>query len=98
MLKFPSLHPFLDLKAKQAAAMRITFNPNIMNTSPIRPIQRVMRKTASITSEAVDQEAEAAAPVTTSVSELGRIRSKEQEIGEKKYQKKNALWNTMLNL
>ena len=78
--------------------MRITFNPNIMNTSPIRPIQRVVRKEASLTSEAIDQEAEVAAPVTTSVSELGRIRSKEQEVGHKKYQKKNALWNTMLNL
>ena len=78
--------------------MRITFNPTIMNTSPIRPIQRVTRKKAAITSEAVDQEAEVAAPVTTSVSELGLIRSKDPETGEKKYQKKNALWNTMLNL
>ena len=78
--------------------MRITFNPNIMNTSPIRPIHRVMRKKASITSESVDQEVEVVAPVTTSLSELSRIRSKEEEIGEKKYQKTNALWNTMLNL
>ena len=98
MLKFPSPKPSLQKQANQATAMRITFNPNIMNTSPIRPIQRVMRKKASITSESVDQEVEVAAPVTTSVSELGRIRSKDQEIGEKKYQKKNALWNTMLNL
>ena len=79
--------------------MRITFNPTIMNTSPIRAIQRVTRKPVSVTADAVENEPEITAPVTTSVSELARLRSKrEEEIGEKNYKKKNPLWNTMLNL
>jgi hypothetical protein len=79
--------------------MRITFNPNIMNTSPIRPVHRVTRKAAQVTSESVDHEPDPAAPVTTSVSQLGRMRSRdEQEVRERDYKKKNPLWNTMLNL
>ncbi len=79
--------------------MRITFNPNIMSTSPIRPVHRVTRKAARVSAESVEQEAEIAAPVTTSVSQLGRLLSKEeQEVEERNYKKKNPLWNTMLNL
>ncbi len=78
--------------------MRITFNPNIMSTSPIRPVHRVTRKAAQVTAESVE-ETETVAPVTTSVSQLGRLLSKEeQEVHERDYKKKNPLWNTMLNL
>jgi hypothetical protein len=79
--------------------MRITFNPNIMNTSPIRPVHRVMRKAPQTAAESVEHEPETAAPVTTSVSQFGRMLSKEeQEVRERDYKKKNPLWNTMLNL
>ena len=79
--------------------MRITFNPNIMNTSPIRPVHRVTRKSPQTSAESVDHEPEVAAPVTTSVSQFGRMLSREeQEVREREYKKQNPLWNTMLNL
>ena len=79
--------------------MRITFNPNVMSTSPIRPVHRVTRKNPQTSAEAVEQEPEAVAPVTTSVSQSGRMLSREeQEVRERDYKKKNPLWNTMLNM
>jgi len=38
------------------------------------------------------------APVTTSVSELGLLLSREEPVEEKGYKKRDPLWNTMLNL
>ena len=79
--------------------MRITFNPNVMSTSPIRPVHRVTRKNPQTSAEAVEQEPEAVAPVITSVSQFGRMLSREeQEVRERDYKKKNPLWNTMLNM
>ena len=78
--------------------MRITFNPNVMNTSPISPINRVARKQRSLSSDKVEPESLTTAPVSTSVSELGALLSKEEVVEEKDYKNKNPLWNMMLNL
>jgi hypothetical protein len=78
--------------------MRITFNPNVMNTSPISPIKRVARKQRSLSSDKVEPESLTTAPVSTSVSELGALLSKEEVVEEKDYKNKNPLWNMMLNL
>ncbi len=78
--------------------MRITFNPGVTNTSPIRPVQRVVRRKPSLISEPVEPEPTNTPPVITSVSELAARRSKEEAIEEKEYRKQNPLWNTMLNL
>ncbi len=78
--------------------MRITFNPNVMNTSPISPIKRVARKQRSLSSDKVEPESLTTAPVSTSVSELGALLSKEEVVEEKDYKQKNPLWNMMLNL
>jgi len=78
--------------------MRITFNPSVMNTSPIKPVQRVVRRKPSLTSEPVEPEPTNTPPVITSVSELAANRSKEETVEEKEYRKRNPLWNMMLNL
>ena len=78
--------------------MRITINPNVMNTSPISPIKRVARKQRSLSSDKVEPESLTTAPVSTSVSELGALLAKEEVVEEKDYKKKNPLWNMMLNL
>lgn len=78
--------------------MRITFNPSIMNTSPIKPVQRVVRRKPSLTLDPVEPEPTKTPPVITSVSELTANRSKEETVEEKEYRKRNPLWNTMLNL
>jgi hypothetical protein len=79
--------------------MRITFNPSVMNTSPIKPVQAVRRKKASLEPDPVETEASPPpAPVTTSVSELGLLLSREEPVEEKGYKKRDPLWNTMLNL
>ena len=78
--------------------MRITFNPNVMNTSPISPIKRVARKQRSLSSDKVEPESMTTAPVSTSVSELGALLSKEEVVEEMDYKQKNPLWNMMMNL
>ena len=78
--------------------MRITFNPSVMNTSPIKPVQRVVRRKPSLTSEPVEPEPTNTPPVITSASELAANRSKEETVEEKEYRKRNPLWNMMLNL
>ena len=78
--------------------MRITFNPSVMNTSPIKPVQRVVRRKPSLTSEPVEPEPTNTPPVITSVSELAANRAKEETVEEKEYRKRNPLWNMMLNL
>ena len=78
--------------------MRITFNPAISSAGPIRPIQRVVRKNASVTAEPVELEPAISAPVTTSLSELGVQLSRNETVAEQNYREKDPLWNMMLNL
>jgi len=78
--------------------MRITFNPSVMNTSPIKPVHRVVRRNPSLAAEPAEPEPTITPPVTTSVSQLATRRSKEEPVDEKEYRKRNPLWNTMLNL
>lgn len=77
--------------------MRISFNPAVMNTKPVQPIQRVVRQNRSLTSDPVDPEQVQTLPVSTSLSSLAVQKSKEEPVNDGHY-KKNPLWNAMLNL
>jgi hypothetical protein len=79
-------------------AMRITFNPGVMNTSPISPVSRVVRKKRSPFADKVEADSTTPTPVATSVSELGALLAREETVEEKDYKKKDPLWNLMLNL
>ena len=78
--------------------MRITFNPSIMNTSPIKPVHRVVRRKPSLVSEYAQPEPASVPPVITAMSEFATQRSREETVEGKEYKKRNPLWNTMLNL
>lgn len=77
--------------------MRITAISNILHTSPVKPVHRVVRKRTSPDAEPVEISASSPS-VTTSVSEFGSERTKEETVEEKNYKRRNLLWNTMLNL
>ena len=78
--------------------MRVTFNPAVVNTTPIKPIHRVIRRDASLSGDPVEQEMEQANySVKSQVSDLGLQKSKEGIDGDKAY-KKNPIWNAMLNI
>jgi hypothetical protein len=78
--------------------MRITFNPSIMNTSPVKPVHRVVRRKPSLVSEPAEPEPASTPPVITAMSEFATQRSREETVEGKEYKKRNPLWNTMLNL
>ena len=78
--------------------MRITFNPSIMNTSPVKPVHRVVRRKPSLTSDAAEPEPASVPPVITAMSEFATQRSQKETVEGKEYKKRNPLWNTMLNL
>ena len=77
--------------------MRITAISNILQTSPVKPVHRVVRKRTSSDAEPVEISANSPS-VTTSVSEFGSERAKDETVEEKNYKRRNLLWNTMLNL
>ena len=78
--------------------MRITFNPGIMNTSPVKPVHRVVRRKPSLASDAAEPEPASVPPVITAMSEFATQRSQKETVEGKEYKKRNPLWNTMLNL
>ena len=77
--------------------MRITAISSILHTSPVKPVHRVVRKKGSPEAEPVEISANSSS-VTTSVSEFGSERAKDETVEEKNYKRRNLLWNTMLNL
>ncbi|MEI6574262.1 MAG: hypothetical protein WCO61_12080 [Alphaproteobacteria bacterium] len=78
--------------------MRITFNPSIMNTSPVKPVHGVVRRKPSLVSEPAEPEPAGIPPVITAMSEFATQRSQKETDEGKEYKKRNPLWNTMLNL
>jgi hypothetical protein len=78
--------------------MRITINPSITNTSPVKPVHRVVRRKPSLVSEPAEPEPANIPPVITAMSEFATQRSREETVEGKEYKKRNPLWNTMLNL
>ena len=78
--------------------MRVSMVSSISNASPIKPVQRVVRRKPSLVSDQVEPEPTITPPVITAVSEFAAHRSKDETTEKKDYQKRNPLWNTMLNL
>jgi hypothetical protein len=78
--------------------MRISSISSIVSTSPVKPVHRVVRRKPSLNAQPVEAEPMNEPSVTTSVSEFGSERSKDDTVEEKAYKKRNPLWNTMLNL
>ena len=78
--------------------MRITFNPAVVNTTPVKPIHRVIRRDASLSSDPIEQDvAQTTYSVQAQLSDLGLQKSKEDIDPDKPY-KKNPIWNAMLNI
>ncbi len=78
--------------------MRITFNPTIMRTAPVRAISAVRRKPATEDADSVDETAEAGRPVTTNLSSEGRTIASSAKGRGGAGENKGALWNVMVNL
>ena len=78
--------------------MRVTFNPVVSNMTPIKPIQRIVRKNTALSSDPVQKEMELENnPVQSQISGLGLMKSQEDVEDNKPY-KKNPIWNVMLNI
>ena len=78
--------------------MRVTFNPAVASTVPIKPVQRVIRRNATLSGDPIEKEMETIRySVKSQLSDIGLKKAKE-EIAEEKTYKKNPIWNAMINI